>query len=218
MHTMFLICAVVGGTLIVCQFLLTLFGLGGEHDATGHGAGHGMGGHDFAHDAAGHHDSTQDQQSSLFFGLLTFKTLSAAVAFFGFTGLACRKFELDPYPTLFFSVAAGACALVLVGLLMRFLLRLNTDGTIRIGRSIGSRGTVYLNIPGQRGGVGKVQVSVLGRTMEYKAITANEALSTGAKVIVVGIIGPDTVEVAPAQVETAVNPVTGRNSLMGGEG
>lgn len=202
METMFLICAVIGGTLIVCQFLLSLFGLGGDHDAGGADAGDG----DFAsaggHHDVGHHDVGHDNQSSLFFGMLTFKTLSAAVAFFGFTGLACLKFELEPFPTLFYSLIAGAGALVLVGFLMRGLGHLNTDGTIRISRSLGSRGTVYITIPAQRGGAGKVQVSVLGRTLEYKAITSQEALTTGTKIVVVGVLGSDTVEVAAAQVET----------------
>ena len=46
MGTLFLIAAVVGGTILVCQFALTLLGLG--HD--GGGLGHHMGG-DFHGDA-----------------------------------------------------------------------------------------------------------------------------------------------------------------------
>ncbi|MCI0365165.1 MAG: hypothetical protein L0219_14935 [Phycisphaerales bacterium] len=195
MDTMFLICAIVGGTLIACQFIMTLFGLGGDHDlGGGHDVGHDFGGHD----VGGHHDATHGDQSSWFFGILTFKTLSAALAFFGFTGLAALRYEMEPLPTLLLALGAGVCALFLVASLMRLLVRMNVDGTVRIDRSIGSVGTVYLNIPAQRGGVGKVQVSVLNRTMEYKAITASDALTTGTKVVVVGVIGPDTVEVAPA--------------------
>lgn len=197
METMFLICAIVGGTLIACQFLLTLFGLGGEHDAGGHDGPFGDAGHDVAgHDAG--HDTSHDHQSSWFFGILTFKTLSAALAFFGLTGLACLQFGLEPVPTVLASVAAGLGALFLVGSLMRVLVRLNTDGTIRINHSLGSVGTVYVPIPAQRGGVGKVHVSVLNRTMEYKALTDQETLGTGTKVVVVGIVSPDTVQVSRA--------------------
>ena len=46
MDTLFLIAAVVGGTILVCQFALTLLGLG--HDSGG--LGHHMGG-DFHGDA-----------------------------------------------------------------------------------------------------------------------------------------------------------------------
>lgn len=199
MDIIYLICAAVGGTLIVCQFIMTLLGIGGDHDVPGHDAGHGFGGHDFhGHDAAaGHHDVAHEGYSSWFFSMLTFRTLSAAVAFFGLTGLALHQ-HLDPAPTAALSVAAGLAAILIVGSLMRMLSRLNADGTARIERTVGSPGTVYLPVPGNRGGVGKVLVSHQQRSLEYKAVTAHEQLPTGANVVVVGVVGPDTVEVAPA--------------------
>src|SRR2546426_9349206 len=112
METAYLICAVVGGTLIVCQFLMTLLGLGGDHDVGGHDAG----GHDFGggHDVAGQHEAGHGSEPSWFFSMLTFRTLSAAVAFFGLAGLAATHGNLDPIPTLALALGAGAIALVLV--------------------------------------------------------------------------------------------------------
>jgi hypothetical protein len=195
METAYLLCAAVGGTLIVCQFVLTLLGIGGDHDV-GH---HGGGGHDFGgHDVAGHHDVGHGAEPSWFFSMLTFRTLSAAVAFFGLAGLAAHQAEFDRWQTLGIALAAGAAALFLVGWLMRMLIRLNVDGTARIERAVGSRGTVYLPVPAGKSGVGKVHVSLLNRTMEYRAVTAQDQLPTGAKIVVVGIVAPDTVEVASA--------------------
>jgi hypothetical protein len=198
METIFAVCAAVGGTLIVLQFLMTLFGLGGDHDVGGD-AGHDFGGHDVAgHDAAGHHEAGHGNESSWFFGIFTFKTLSAAFAFFGLTGMATGHWELEPAPRVALAVAAGLAALFFVAWIMGLLAKLNLDGTLRIERAVGSRGTVYLSIPGNKAGVGKVHVSLYNRMVEYKAVTAQEALPTGAKVVVVSIIGPDTVEVASA--------------------
>jgi hypothetical protein len=197
METVYTVCAVVGGTLIVCQFLLTLFGLGGHHDMGGHDvAGHDLGGHD----AAGHaHDASHEHESAAawFFRMLTFRTVVAGVAFFGLAGLAATHQDLEPAPAAALAVAAGLAAVVLVGWLMRTLSGMNLDGTVRIDRAVGAPGTVYLNIPGGRAGAGKVLVSVQGRRVEYKAITNQQDLPTGAKVIVVSVIGPDTVEVSP---------------------
>ena len=91
MDTVYLVCAVIGVTLIICQFLLTLLGMGGHHDiGGGHDiGGHDMGGHDMAghdmagHDATGHdtasdHDNTHGSASNWFFSMLTFRTLTAA--------------------------------------------------------------------------------------------------------------------------------------------
>lgn len=193
METIYLVCAALGGTFIVGQFLLGLVGLGNDHDFA-----HDTVDHDVGHD--GGHDTHQEQDhgSSSIFRWLTLRTVSAALAFFGLTGLSGRRLDLEEGPTLLLALAAGAAALMLVSWLMRMLHRLNVDGTVRIERAVGSRGTVYLTIPGKREGAGKVHVSCHDRLCEYKAVTADGPLTTGAKVVVVGIVSGDTVEVAPA--------------------
>jgi hypothetical protein len=210
METVYLVCAVLGGTFVVCQFLVTLLGLGGHHDMAGHdGGGHGMGGHDVSghdasgHDASGHgtsqhHQASHEAQPNWFVSLLTFRALTAAFAFFGLMGLASIRLEMEPVPGLASAVGAGVAALVSIGWLMRLLFQLNIDGTVRIERAVGAAGSVYLSVPGGRSGVGKVHVSQFNRTVEYKAITAGEELATGAKIVVVAIVGADTVLVAPA--------------------
>jgi hypothetical protein len=205
--TVYMICAALGGTLIVCQFLATILGLGGHHDVSGGhdvAGGDDMAGHDAGgHDTGSHHDAAHHADPNWFLGLLTFRTLTAASAFFGLAGLAAMRFELEPLARLASAVAAGALAFVLVGWVMQLLTRLNVDGTIRIDRAVGSIGTVYLSIPGTKAGVGKVHVNQLNRTVEYKAITAQEQLPTGAKIVVVSVVSADTVEVAPANQGTA---------------
>jgi membrane protein implicated in regulation of membrane protease activity len=197
MQTVYLICAVVGGTLIVCQFLAILVGLGGHHDLGGHDAGgHDLGGHDgVAHDGAGHHEAGHGSEPNWFFSLLTLRTLTAAFAFFGLAGLAASGADMEPVQSLAIALGAGALAILAVGWLMRLLIKLNVDGTVRIERAVGARGTVYLSVPGARSGVGKVHVNQLNRTIEYKAVTAQDQLPTGAEIVVVGIVGADTVEV-----------------------
>ena len=75
-------------------------------------------------------------------------------------------------------------------------MRLRHDGTVRIERSIGQRATVYVPIPGDKQGSGKVQLKLQDRLMEYPAITAEKGkLATGALVEVVDVVGPSTLEV-----------------------
>lgn len=190
MDMIFQACAIVGGTLIVCQFLLTLFGMGGDHDAD-HGG-------DAGHDVHGHDHGGADHGSSWLFGMLTVRTLSAAAAFFGLTGLAARQAGLEDLPTIGLAVAAGLGAFFVVGWIMRLLHKLNADGTVRIDRAVGCRGAVYISIPAARAGLGKVHVNVVNRTLELQALTAQQELPTGMPIIVVGVVGPDTVEVAAA--------------------
>jgi membrane protein implicated in regulation of membrane protease activity len=207
METFYIACAAVGGTLLVCQFLMGLLGLGhhelgGDHDFGGdhdvgadHDVGHGDGHHEHGH-AGGH---------SWFVGVLTFRTLAAAVTFFGLGGwLAVRQPHFDGLQSLPFALLAGGAALFAVAWLMRSLSRLQAEGNVRIERSVGKTGTVYLPVPGRKAGVGKVHLNLQNRTVEYQAVTSQEPLPSGAKVVVVGVVGADTVEVAPTE--------TGRSS------
>jgi hypothetical protein len=191
METVYLVCAAVGATLLICQFLLGLLGFGADHDTDG--------GHDVAHDA--HHDGGHDSGQTWFVGLLTFRTLAAGFTFFGLAGLAATSGGMQPAVALLVALAAGGGALYLVAFLMRALHGMKADGTIRLERAVGARGTVYLRIPGHKTGAGKVTLTLQNRTVEMQALTGQEELPTGAQVVVVAVVGPDTVEVSPAPTE-----------------
>jgi membrane protein implicated in regulation of membrane protease activity len=199
--TIYLVCALVGGTLLVWQVLMSLVGLGGDH---GMEVDHDIGfehelGHELGHDVSHEHDHGHVHGSSLFVSLLTFRTVAAALTFFGLTGLAATAYRPEePGLSLGLAVTAGLGALLLVATLMKMLHRLKADGTARITRAVGQRGTVYLTIPARKQGAGKVTVKLQNRTMEYHAVTPEEELPTGARIVVVSVVGPGTLEVVPA--------------------
>jgi len=199
----YLACAVLGGTVLICQFVLTLVGLGGDH------------GFDFAHDVphdfsgdAGHagdaqgadgtgHDGQGHHGSSWLFGVISFRTLVAAATFFGLAGLAAKSAELNLGPQLLLAAAAGVGAMYGVHWIVRSMGRLNEDATVRIRHALGQQGTVYVPIPAAKAHAGKVQIKVQNRLVEYEAVTNNpQRLATGTKIRVVGIAG-STLEVEP---------------------
>jgi len=196
MHGVFVICALIGGTVLLFQFVLTLIGLGGEAldvdmpddidvdmDV------------DFDADMDG--DAAVDHGSSPIFGVLSFRTVVAALTFFGLGGLAANSTGAATHWVLVVAVAAGLLAMYVVYWLMRGLYRLTSEGTAKIQRAVGRHATVYLRIPGHESGTGKIQVNLQNRTMEYLAMTSGDELPTGAKVVVVDVITPTTVEVQP---------------------
>ena len=197
METVYLGCAILGGTILICQFVMTLLGLGDHHDIGGdhdisHDVGHGDAGHDHGHDEAHEHDS------SWFVGILTFRTIVAALTFFGLAGKFGAASNFDPPTTLAMAAAAGVAAMFLVAWMMRALHRLKAEGTVRIDRAVGATGTVYLTVPANRSGAGKVTLVLQERTMEYQAVTSElSELPTGTKVVAVAVLGPGTIEVAP---------------------
>jgi hypothetical protein len=178
MVTLFLVCAILGGTVLVLQLLLGLVGVGMESL-------------DLHLDKDGLHASDA-------LNLLSARSLAAAIAFFGIGGLAVLTLGGGGLLALPVALATGTSAAVGTATLMRGLTRLESDGTVQLERALGESGTVYLRIPGRNAGAGKVLITVQNRTVECKAVTALEELPTGTPIIVVDVLGPDTVEVAPA--------------------
>jgi len=206
MMTVYMVCAVIGTVLVLCQFVMTLTGLGGDHDMAGD-HDFGAGDHDFSagdHDVgAGDHDvhgaEADHHGSTLFFSMLSFRSVVAALAFFGLAGLAADEAGLPPYPVFVIGIGAGLAAMVVVAWMMRLLYGLYSEGNVRIENAVGEVARVYLTIPPSREGAGKVTVKVQGRTMEYQAQTEEEEkLPTGTRVLVTGVLAPDTVEVKRA--------------------
>lgn len=188
--------AVIGGTVMVCQFVMTLLGLShGDADFDV------PDGDDLQGDAEGGHDGHPTHDATWIFGIITFRTVIAAITFFGLAGLAAKSAEIVPTRTFVIALAAGVAAMLLVHQLMQLLYKLRSDGTARIERAVGRTGTVYLRVPGSREGVGKVTIYMQSRTMEYLAVTPHESLPTGAKIVVTRIVSSDTVEVEPVAVE-----------------
>lgn len=215
METVYLVCAVAGGTILVVQTILLMIGgdadsghdgsFDGGHDLAGDGvAGDDVGSHDFGHDAAaraGHgHDSVaaSDAHEAAYLKVLSFKTLVAFATFFGLGGLASLRGGLENLPALFVALGAGSVALYLVAYLMKSLSRLQSRGNVSLANAIGLVGKVYLRVPGERSGVGKVHVVVQGRLVECRATTAGPEIPTGAQARVISVAGPNTLEVVPA--------------------
>lgn len=194
MDRLFLICAIVGGTLWVCMFLLSLMG-GGHDDVGGHDGsfdGHGDGHHGGGHEVSGHEGAL-----AWLVGLVSLRSIIAGLTFFGLAGLAARYAKYSNLNSLAIAVAGGLAALVVVGLLMQMLGKLETQGNIRIDGAVGKIGSVYLTIPANKSGSGKVTLKLQNRLVQFLAVSAGGELPTGSQVVVVSVVSPDTVEVIP---------------------
>jgi hypothetical protein len=196
MEMMFLICAIAGGTILVCQVLLTITGLSDEGAADLDDVATDV--DDLSHDQ-GHEDS------SWLFGLISFRTIVAALTFFGLAGMASLKSGTAPVSAVLLGVGAGFLAMLGVHRLMLLLSQLRADGTFKIRDAIGRSATVYVPIPANRSGAGQVQLRMDDRIVELKALTgSHERLATGTRVEVVEILGEDMIEVEPV-VEAATD-------------
>ena len=209
MITLYTFCAVAGGSVLVLQFILSMIGLwddsdmaehtGGDTDFDGHGDagfdGHGDAGID--HGEAGYtdHEHLDAHDSSFFFRIFSLRAVIAAIAFFGIGGGLSDSMGVHPILCFLVAVSAAACAMVTVAWIFSLFYSLREDGTAHIQHALGLTASVYLTIPENNQGSGKVTVLVRNRTNEYLAVTEGEKLPTGTPVVITDIISDTTVKV-----------------------
>ena len=97
---------------MVCQFVAGLFGLAGDHDTDTHVDAHAGDAHvgDAEHEF--HHD--HDHGSNWFLGLLTFRSIAAAITFFGLGGLTANHYQAGELGSFVTALLASVAALYLV--------------------------------------------------------------------------------------------------------
>jgi hypothetical protein len=202
LSTLYLVAAVIGVTILVCQFALALFGLGHGgadfgHDLAGgfHGDAH-FGGDVHAHAGDSHHDAAEHSNSGRLFAMVSFRTVVAALAFFGVTGWATLNSGVPATTSLVLALIAGAFAMYGMYRLLGLIAGMDSSGNEQISNALGLTATVYVSIPATGKGLGKVQLSMQNRIVEYQAVTDDlEPLKTGDKVEVIAIKSDDTVQV-----------------------
>lgn len=175
MTTVFPYCAAIGGALLVVQFLLLLFGAGGDHDLSG----------DFSTDIDGGFDTDVGHDQGSFLKLFSVQTVTTFATFFGLIGLGTEQLGWSPTAVAVAAGSAGVAALWLVAKLMRGLASLQSQGNVDLARAVGQRANVYLRIPAAGTGRGRVMLQVQNRTVECQAITRGAEIPTGTPVRVV---------------------------------
>ncbi|HEY9229177.1 MAG TPA: hypothetical protein VIP11_21175 [Gemmatimonadaceae bacterium] len=168
MQIFYIACAVFGGGILVAQLIFGAAGL--DHD---HGPEHtGLDPH--GHASEGLH-------------LRSARALAAGLTFFGLGGLLGIQLGFGAIVSLPIGVLLGAVAQVGTGYALRAMMRFEQDRTLVLDRAIGQSAVVYLTVPGERSGLGKVHVSVQERLIECPAVTRHAAIPTGSPVLVVDV-------------------------------
>jgi len=160
-------------TLFVIELVMTFFGAGSDSGGF---------------DAGGDADASVDLDQGISFQLISLKNLVAFFTIFGWIGLACIDSQLSTTATIVISSICGFLMMVLMASIYYFMAKLSDSGNLEINRAIGVKATVYLPIPANRHGSGKIQIKLQGlRTLD--AMTdEEETIPTGSLCEVVGIL------------------------------
>ena len=172
-RTTYMGCAVVGGAILSLQMILMMFG--GDMDA----------------------DTDVDDigTDSDGLGFLSVRSMAAFLTFFGLTGLWGLDEGWSGGKTVAAALGTGSASMLLVAWMMATFARMTSDGNVDPNNAVGQTARVYLKIPGEGAGKGKITVSIQGRSQEFGATTKGPELATGSEVRVLIQTSPNTFEV-----------------------
>lgn len=161
--------------IFVIQTVMTFLGLG-DHDA------------DFDLDTS---DGSFDADPSM--NLLTFRNLVNFCLGFGWTAVLMHEKIQSNALLIIVSVIVGILLVTVVMWIFKWLSGMQQTGNIDVHKSaVGCEGKVYLTIPGERKGEGKVQITINNAVREYDAVTDRETIPTGKAIKVTEVINDYT--------------------------
>lgn len=165
-------CAIIAGLIFAVQMVLTLIGM----DST-----------DVDVDFDG--SDTMDYGGSI--SLFSIRNLINFFCGFGWAGVCLNGSIPNRIILLLVSLIVGIGFVMMFFYIKKQTKKLEHNGAFKITDCVGKSADVYLRIPGQRKGKGKVQISINGSIQEIDAMTDGETIASGCKVTVTEAIGND---------------------------
>ena len=112
---------------------------------------------------------------------------------FGWGGVCFYSTFTSKAWVIIFALLTGLLFVLLFFIIVKQIMKLNKDNSFQISDTLDKVADVYLSIPEEKSGKGKIQISVKGAFHELDAMTEGEKIPTGGKVKVLEIIDNQTV-------------------------
>jgi hypothetical protein len=144
-------------------------------------------------DVGGGPDASEAVHPSTGMNLLTFRNFINFLIGFGWTAILLKDSVPGTALRMLIAIVVGVALVAVVMLLFKWLTDMQQSGNINVYKSATDcEGTVYLTIPGERAGEGKVQITINNAVREYAAVTDGPTLKTGQRIRVVEAISANT--------------------------
>lgn len=127
---------------------------------------------------------------------LKFFSIRGIVAFFtlfGWVGAILANNKLNVFLVFLIAIVCGFIGMFFIAFMFYSISKMQRKGNINIKNAVGKIGQVYIPIPANKKGKGKIQITIQERYTEIDAMTNNnQILSTGTMVVVVDVIDINT--------------------------
>ena len=181
-------CIAVPSTIIlIIQTVLLLLGIG-------------EGGGDADVEVDGDLDAQVDYDGIGGDGLALFSVrgIVSMLAVMGWSAIALLETAMPQAVSIAIAVVLGVLMLFVMAYIMKAISKLQSSGNIDVGNAVGKVAQVYIPIPENGNGAGKVHITIQEQYCEFNAITTvAEKIKTGAYVRVVAVDDIGTLVVEP---------------------
>lgn len=175
MSLFFLVIALIASGFLAIQILMMIFGFDMDFD------------------------SDIDVDATDGGGFLSVRSLTAFFGGFGWAGLAARQADWSGPASIALGVAVGLGFFLIAGFLFVQARKLTSSGNVDYRTTVGTAGSVYLQVPENRSGRGKVEVTASGRLSIIGAVTDDEAaIAANTRIKIVDVLDSSTVLVERA--------------------
>jgi hypothetical protein len=125
--------------------------------------------------------------------LYTFRNFVNFILGFGWTAILLKDSVQSKAVLIIIATLVGIALVAIVMYLFRLLAKMQASGNIDVNTmAVGCTGRVYLTIPGERKGEGKVQITINESVREYQALTDGDTIKTDTPIKVVEVINEST--------------------------
>ena len=174
----FAVIAIPSTIILVIQTIISAFTFGGDSDVDTMDT------------------DTSIELSDISFRMFTVRGFIAFFSIFGWSGLVMLKNQVPVGVSIFLAVIFGMLSMALVAYAFILFMKLQSNGALNINNAIGISGTVYIPIPPNRKGRGKITILVSERLSEFDAVTDEDLqISSELAVTVVAVTGENTLVV-----------------------
>lgn len=177
--------------VFVIELVMSFIGIGGDADF------------DMPDDMTGDVSADLDSAHGGGSNLYTFRNLINFILGFGWTMILMQDQVKSTGLLIFIAILVGVGLVALVMYMFKWLSSMQQSGTINLAKSAaGCHGKVYLAVPAQRAGTGKVQITINSSVRDYDAVTDNDQpLTTGQAIKVIDVVDGNTLLVEPQDAE-----------------
>lgn len=118
------------------------------------------------------------------FQLFSLRNLINFLLGFSWTGISFYNSIENKGLLIGIALVVGVAFVLLFFYIIKQVQKLAEDNSFKISDTIGKSAEVYLNIPGEKQGKGKVLISVKGSVHELDAMSENASIQAGSVVVV----------------------------------